>query len=502
MNAQNRFTGFTPPTRFNQVLSLIIATSSFTTFVEAAEEKKTYSKPPFAAFSSQMSDALLGNGKYEKPLWNLHDALKLPEWLSASVEQRTRYETMDGNYKAGSKGGDQQIPLQTDVFLEARYNNFRIGGEFLDARQFGANTDSGVNNTHVDSIDLLQGYLAWSNQNLFHSGLGTEVIAGRQTLNLGSRRLVARNVFRNTINSFDGLRVRVLDYDNWQFNAFVSMPVNRYPTASSDILDDQSQFDRADGRTWFSGGFLEMFDLAWGINSELYLYHLDEGDSRLSQTRNRRYFTTGTRFYSKPAKAKFDFSVETIGQFGTVRTTTNASDGRNLSHTAWYQHLDIGYTVDMSWKPRFAVEYDYASGDKNPNDNKDGRFDTLYGARRFDYGPTGIYGAFARSNINSPAYRLGFSPLANVQTTLSHRFFWLAQNKDAWTTANLQDKTGNSGDYVGHQLELSTRWDINSSVNLETGWTHLFKGQFAKTAPNAPNGQDIDYFYVQSLFRF
>lgn len=487
---------------YKKIFSFIIATSSFTVVSEAAEEKKTYTKPPFAAFSSQMSDALLGNDKYEKPIWNLHDALKLPEWLSVSLEQRTRYEMMDGNYKAGSKGGDQQIPLQTDVFMEARFKDFRIGGEFMDARQFGADSGSGVNNTHVDSVDLLQGYLAWSDKDLFNSRLGTEVIAGRQTLNFGSRRLVARNAFRNTINSFDGVRLRVLDYDRWQFNAFVSMPVNRYPTASSDILDDQSQFDRADGRTWFSGGFLELFDIAWGINNELYLYHLDEGDSTLNQTRNRRYFTTGTRFYSKPTKGKFDFQFEGIGQFGTVRATTTASDSKNLTHEAWYQHLDIGYTIDMPWKPRFAVEYDYASGDKNPNDGKDQRFDTLYGARRGDYGPTGIYGAFARSNINSPAYRLGFSPLANVQTTLSHRFFWLAQSKDAWTTANLQDKTGNSGDYVGHQLDLSTRWDVNSSLNLETGWTHLFKGQFAKTAPNAPNGQDINYFYVQSLLRF
>jgi len=494
---------------FKQIISLIIATSSFTGIAEAAEEKKTnsnppatYTKPPFAAFSSQMNDALSGSSKYEKPVWNLHDALKLPEWLSMSVEQRTRYETMNGQYKAGAKGGDQQIPLQTDVFMEARFRNFRIGGEFMDARQFGADSGSGVNNTHVDSIDLIQGYVAWADQNTLFSGLGTEIIAGRQSLNFGSRRLVARNVFRNTINSFDGLRLRVLDYDHWQFNAFVTMPVNRYPTASNDILDDQSQFDRPQGHTWFSGGFLEMTNIGWGVNSEVYLYHLDEGDTPKNQTTNRRYFTSGLRFYSKPAKAAFDFSLESIGQFGTVRANTTTSNGKNLSHTAWYQHLDIGYTFDVLWKPRFAVEYDYASGDRNPNDGKDQRFDTLYGARRFDYGPTGIYGAFARSNINSPAYRLGFSPLANVQTTLSHRFFWLAQSTDSWTTANLQDKTGNSGDFVGQQLEIMTRWDVNSSVNLETGWTHLFKGEFAKTAPNAPNGQDINYFYVQSQLRF
>jgi hypothetical protein len=487
--------------RFNRIIGLMIATSSFINIAEA-EEKKTYTKPPLSAFSSQMSDALLGNDKYEKPIWNLHDALKLPEWLSVSLEQRTRYETMDGQYKAGAKGGDQQIPLQTDVFLEARFKNFRLGGEFMDARQFGSDSGSGVNNTQVNGVDLLQAYLAWSNQNTLYSGLGTELIVGRQTLNFGSRRLVARNAFRNTINSFDAVRLRILDYGHWQFNAFVSMPVNRLPTDSAAILNDSQKFDRPDSSTLFSGGFLELNNIAWNINNETYLYYLDEGDSTLNQTRNRRYFTPGMRFYSKPAKSEFDFALEAIGQFGTVRATTNPSDGKNLQHQAWYQHLDVGYTFDTAWQPRFAVEYDYASGDKNPNDNKDQRFDTLYGARRFDYGPTGIYGAFSRTNLNTPGYRLGFSPLRDVQTTLAHRFFWLAQKTDSWGSSGLQDKTGHSGDFVGHQLEITTRWDVNSSLNLETGWTHLFKGQFAKTAPNAPNGQDIDYFYVQSQFRF
>jgi hypothetical protein len=66
----------------------------------------------------------------------------------------------------------------------------------------------------------------------------------------------------------------------------------------------------------------------------------------------------------------------------------------------------------------------------------------------------------------------------------------------------LRDTTGNTGNFVGHQLELAARWDINSSLNLETGWAHLFKGEFAKNAPSAPDAKDLDYFYVQSLFRF
>lgn len=468
----------------------------------AAAEKKSYSRPPFAAFSSQMPDALLGSYKYEKPVWNLHDALGLPEWLSLSLEQRTRYETMDGSFRRDSMGGDQQIPLQIDLWLEAHSEHWRLGGEFLDARQFGADEGSGVNNTHVDEADFIQGYLAWADQNLAYSGLGVEAIAGRQTLNFGSRRLVARNVFRNTINSFDGFRVRVVDYNRWQFNAFVTKPVGRYPNDAAQLLDHFHSFDEPEEQIWFSGGFLEVYDLPAKINAELYLYHLDEGDRKRNQTRNRRYFTPGMRFYLKPAKGRFDFQSETIGQFGTVRATNAASDGKNLDHSAWYQHLDVGYTFEIPWAPRFAVDYDYASGDHDPNDDKDQQFDTLFGARRFEFGPTGIYGAFARSNINSPGYRISFNPHRSVQAFISHRFYWLAEDKDSWTTARLRDRSGNTDSFIGQQIELSARWDFNSSLNFESGWAHLFKGAFAKETAGAPDDKDIDYFYVQSLFRF
>ena len=437
-----------------------------------------------------MSDALLGNDRFEKPVWNLHDALNLPEWLSVSLEQRTRYETMNANFRAGSQGGDQQIPLQTTFSMEARFKKFHLGGEFMDARQFGADSGSNLRSSNVNAADLLQGYLGWADQNFLSSGIGTEAIAGRQTLNMGSRRLIARSSFSNSMNSFDGLRLRALDYNNWQFNGFVTMPVNRLPSDSASLLDNKMKFDRPDGRTWFSGGILELNNIAWGINNEVYLYHLDEGESA---TRKRRYFTPGVRFFIRPAKSAFDFEFETIGQFGTVQASTAANSNR-LDHTAWYQHFDMGYTFDVLWKPRLSVEYDYGSGTKNPNGNKDQRFDGLYGSRRSDFGPTGIYGAFSRSNINTPGYKLGFVPLRGVTTSLTHRFFWLAQSKDAWTTANLQDATGKSGNYLGQQLDLSTRWDVNSSLNLETGWAHLFKGQFLIAFANQLEGPAINSF--------
>lgn len=151
--------------------------------------------------------------------------------------------------------------------------------------------------------------------------------------------------------------------------------------------------------------------------------------------------------------------------------------------------------------PRVALEYDYASGDEDPNDSKNQRFDTLFGARRFDFGPTGIYGAFARTNLNSPGVRITATPTADVLLGLDHRAHWLASYTDSWVPAGLRDRSGRTSNYIGQQLELSARWDINSSLNLEASWTRLFKGEFAKTAPNAPDGQDVDYVYVQSMLR-
>jgi len=496
----------------SHTLNLIAGAGLFmssSAYIHAAEQK-SYTRVPFAAFSSQTPDALLGNDKYEKPVWNLHDTLGLPDWLSVSLEQRTRYETMDGTFKAGTKGGDQQIALQTDLWLEAHLGSFRFGTEFMDARALATDAGSvtnGLNNTHANNADFIQGYAAWSEQNLFYSGVGAEVIAGRQTLNFGSRRLVARNVFRNTINTFTGGRIRVTDYSHWQFNAFVTMPVIRYPTSGADISNDVTQFDKEDTHTLFSGGFLELYNLGWNINSEIYLYHLDESDGTRNATRNRRYFTPGTRFFIKPSKGVFDFQYEVMGQLGTVEQS--ATNHKNLNHAAWSQHADVGFTFDSPWSPRVALEYDYASGDKNSADGKDQRFDPLFGARRFEFNPTGIYGAFSRSNINSPGLLVNLAPRSDIQLITTYRAFWLASANDCWggatcsgTSLILNRKPGGSGDFVAQQLELQARWDINSSLNLESGWVHLFKGQFAKQAQSAPSGVDVDYVYVQSMLRF
>ena len=70
--------------------------------VQAAEPEQTYSRAPLAAYNALMDDALLGNS-YEKPVWNLHDTLHLPDWLTVGLENRTRYESLSDSFKAKQK---------------------------------------------------------------------------------------------------------------------------------------------------------------------------------------------------------------------------------------------------------------------------------------------------------------------------------------------------------------------------------------------------------------
>ncbi|MBS3965308.1 MAG: alginate export family protein [Methylomonas sp.] len=466
--------------------------------------------------NAAVQDDWIGRRNPYKPVYSLHDTSKLPDWLSFSVEQRTRYEGQDGAFRFGAEGGDQALPIQNCAWLEVRHQGFRAGVEFLDARQFLYDEGSAaisrvgsripVTNTQVNEADFLQVYGAWAAENVGGSGVDAEVKLGRQTLDLGymnGRRLVARNVFRNTVNAFTGALIRLRDHDDhWQMKFFGFQPVGRNPSAADDIMAGQHDSDEEESRTFFSGGHVEWFNVLPTMHAEAYLLHLDEHDRPGGDTANRRLYTPGVRTYRQPAKGHWDFETETIGQIGSSRASAGANDTRDLDHRAWFQHVQLGYTFDLPWAPRFHAMYDYASGDSNSRDGENNRFDTLYGARRWELGPTGTFGALARANINTPGYRLSLAPRDNITTFFQHRLVWLAEGQDEWVGTGLRDRTGRSGDFVGHTFEVSARWDVNNSLTLDSGWTRIAKGEFAMNAPGAPDGNDVDYFYVQSLVRF
>ena len=448
---------------------------------------------------SQRKDWLTGKNRFERhEHLNPRKLLHMPDWLDGSLEQRTRYETFDTPWQRGQTGAQDQIPLQTVLWLEAHQENgLRAGFEFWDARQFGADKDWPVNNTMVNVGNFTQIYGAWSTPNPAESMLAFEVKGGRMTLDLGSRRLVARNVFRNTTNAFTGLQLRLRDNDSqWQLQLFANQPVQRLPKDQPQLVNNDWAWDIEQPGGVFTGALLEAEALPMKVRAELYLYYLGENDDSLL---NRQLFTPGLRLFKNPTKGEFDFELETIGQTGRAKISKEAALSSAVE--AYFEHFQLGYTFNAPWDPRLLLQYDYATGGSEGTTSHS--FDTLFGARRWEYGPTGIFGPFARNNINAPGTRLFLIPHRDVSGFIAYRAWWMADASAPWGPAGLWDPTGQSGDFMGQTIELATRWDAHDNVALEAGWTVLIKGDFAKNAPGAPTDHsNVNYFYAQSEIRF
>jgi len=432
--------------------------------------------------------------------WSLQKQLNHPEWLTLKIDHRTRYEGYTNPFKKLSDGGDQVLAFRTNVFLGIKHYNFNFGAEFIDSRLALEGNNTPYNTSLINLTELAQGYVAWQSNDVFDSSLNFSIKAGRQTMDVGSRRLVARNRFRNTLNTFTGIDTIISQPNHWLWRNFVVLPVSRLPNDQRSLRAGRAEYDKESFERIFAGSFFSAAGLPLHTSGELYLFYLNEDDTEDTLTKNRKLFTPGFRWFKAAQPNQFDFEMEAVVQSGTSHATSASLDQNRLNHFAYFGHIALGYSFDVPWQPQLVLQYDYASGDKDPNDGNNNRYETLYGARRFEFGPTGIWGAFARANINTPGIRLKFKPGKNLTGFIAHRAYWLAESKDTWVgSQGLRDRTGQSGSYIGQQMELRLRWKIiPKRVTLEGGWAHLFKGSFAKNAPGSPtNKNDSDYFYSQ-----
>lgn len=436
--------------------------------------------------------------------WRLQDELT---WVKLSFEQRSRYESLHNQFRYRRQSGqnvhlpdnDEDIlALRTSMLLETGNRWISGGLEVLDARHYGAGPDSNLDATMSNAADVLQAYLDLS---LGELGSGVHRLrAGRQTIDLGNRRLVARNAFRNTINSF--LAVDWLwTTEQSTLRAFWSMPTQRRPEDFTSLRDNEQDWDRQslDLQFW---GIYEDWRLTDRTNLEFYVFGLDE---RGTNTRRRNLYTPGFRVNRAAKPASFHYEVEGTIQFGESKaaaTSTTPADVVLRHHLAGFAMGALGYTFDMPWTPSVTASYSYASGDQDPNDNTNNRYDTLFGARRFEYGPTGIWGAVARANLQSPELHLTLKPVKGVELMTAYRGIFLASERDAWTAANLRDRSGRSGHHVGDQLEGRIRWDVMpKNLRLEVGGAVLFTGSFQENASN-DRGRDSTYGYVEMTWWF
>lgn len=409
----------------------------------------------------------------------------------AQASWRTRYETLHQPLARGARGSDQLLASQFLLDVHVHGSAWRAEAEFIDARTWLDDQGTPLGTDDVNTLDILRAELGWRTTSRLRPGDTLDLSAGRFTLDLGSRRLVARNQFRNTINAFTGVQALWTGAAGTRLHAFATLPVRRTPEARARLDANAAELDTQSFDTVLAGYIGDTPLGATRTVVSTYLYVLDE-------TAARHLYTPGLRVHTPPAPNRWDGELELIAQFGHTRTGP-AAGARRLTRRAGFVHAHLGRSFPLPLAPHLAVSAAYASGDSDPADDRDGHFDTLYGARRFDYGPTGIFGPFTRANLITPGLRLDLQPHPRIESFVGYRAAWLAQARDALDGATLVDPTGRSGRFVGHQVEFRVRYAAwPGHLHLEAGGAHLWHGGFLRTAPGAPREGDSTYLYLQT----
>lgn len=204
----------------------------------------------------------------------------------------------------------------------------------------------------------------------------------------------------------------------------------------------------------------------------------------------RELHTLGLHGFGLVGQSGFDYDFNFAFQFGR---------NEGLSHSAFAMHTEVGYTIDHESQPRFAVWVNYASGDRDPFDDRSQRFDRLYGASHTMYGYSDL---FVWENMINPAFYFSIRPAAtpNIRLEAFYRAYWLAAKADAWVVPGIADSTGESGSFIGQGIDMRLRYQINRNAGVMVGYAHFMPGTFVTRA--LPNADDSDFFYVAMTVRF
>lgn len=421
-----------------------------------------------------------------------------PLKLSGAV--RVRYESIDGQARAGFNSSDQLLNVRT--ILTADYQpdpQVHLVAELWDSRVYGADRGTPISTGEVNTLEPAQLYVTVALPGALGKGSKLDVQAGRFLLNLGSRRLVAADDYRNTTNSYTGLKLDMAVSAGWKATMFYTLPQQRLPGDLDSLLENRVELDREGFDFVLWGGLVSRARTVAGATAEVGFFHLGESDATGRPTRDRSLDTFSGRIIRDPAPRRWDFELEGIAQTGTTSTSL-APSAPQQKVSAWFLHADLGYTFGGDWKARLALEYDHASGDKRGGSF--GRFDPLLGMRRLDLAPSGLYNTISRTNLISPGVRLEAVPSGKSELMVSYRPFWLAARQDAFSSSGVRDPSGHSGSFAGHQLDARLRYRLARNIRLEADLVLLAKGRVLREAPNAPPGSWTRYGSLNATFLF
>jgi hypothetical protein len=392
-------------------------------------------------------------------------------YLSLGADLRERFEANDtaGFGTAPNRNNDYLIS-RSDVFADLRVANqiqvfAQIQSDFAPWKTMIAPPDQ-------DVLGLEQAFVTLTEP----VGDGTaRVRLGRQQMNFDFQRFVSDRDGPNVRQSFDAAWG---DYENgpWKFITFYSQPV-QIPN-----MGEQPFGDYSSGGNTFSVVRAQRELFGWATLSGYYARYTQDNGKYLSVSGVERRDAFDIRFAG--AAKGFDGDLEVMDQTGSI-----GSDAIR----AWAVGSLSGYTFgNIAWTPRLGVQFDAASGDRNPKDGVLQTFNPLF--------PNGFYFSLAGytgyTNLIHVKPSLTLHPTSSVKLTLAVASQWRETTADAVYVQGdipVAGTAGSPGSYTGTYGQLRVDWAVTPHSSIAVEAVRFDVSEVIRRA----GGRDSDYLGVQ-----
>ncbi|GBF51661.1 hypothetical protein LPTSP4_31990 [Leptospira ryugenii] len=386
-----------------------------------------------------------------------------------------------------------------------------------------------------NNTDLREGFIVLKN---FADGF--EVYFGRQVLGFGDNRYIGGRNDGQIGNSFDAARVKYSS-KKFQSEAFTSIIAEESNAGSGNNTSNGTRRGSVND-TYLSGLYNTLkFD---DFLIDLFYFNIDkkweQGPNPInSQDRTRQrdnLNTVGLRLTNRtdgnklPSGKAWDWTIETSSQYGFNGQRVNAGwdileqtvDGnpnsrrlytQNVEYDARFLLLQTGYTFFDRF--RVGLQYSFASGDPNRNDNKVATYDASFATRSggFPYfnSGNGLANATFWSNTRSSSIHLMYTSPKYGRFIFVAYDILKANPNDAWyssggaanTGLSSENQTGaafggykfgeKAGKRLFYEFDFVYQYFWKDSVSLWFGGSYLVAGDSIKNTrvnPWAANPND------------
>ena len=390
------------------------------------------------------------------------------------------------------------------------------------AGQQGSGKDPALNH---GTVGVRAAYMLIRN---FGGVQGLSVKAGRQYIIFGNHSLFGHFDWANTGFSHDGI---MLNYSTKSFDTYLGW----FRTAESDMNQGNATgstttnnvVGSSTATTSGTGGDSNMFIFYNQIKSipgfliePYYIGYFNSATPNGAGAQSNAAAGIGTAKHSNQIrhtvgnriemrKGNFDATNELVYQFGSMgdqmNATAAASDqARNLSINAWATRNWIGYThYQSSWKPRFAINMDYASGDGRAQCGAGGQgtcktantFENLFPTNHIHMGYMDVQ---AWKNMMSPSVNFQARPTKDDHIEIWATSLNLANKEDNWYRgsqgAYVYSKVGNTKTHIGDEIDLAyTHMFMDGKLAFQAAYGHLYAGGYIEENLGTSRGQDWAY---------